>query len=104
MIFRPPNIYEYDDARRAARRRLPRMVFDYIDGAAGTGHGETLNLSALAAVRLQPRVLVDVSHRDLSVCLLGESVGLPFGTSPSNGILTWRNIAMAFCASASATS
>lgn len=82
MIFRPPNIYEYDDARRAARRRLPRMVFDYIDGAAGTGHGETLNLSALAAVRLQPRVLVDVSHRDLSVGLLGESAGLPFGTSP----------------------
>jgi isopentenyl diphosphate isomerase/L-lactate dehydrogenase-like FMN-dependent dehydrogenase len=75
-------IHSYEDARRLARRRLPRMVFDYIEGAAGSGHGEALNLAALAAVRLQPRVLVDVSQRDLSVALFDGTAGLPFGTSP----------------------
>ena len=45
-------IHGYEEARRLAQRRLPRLVFDYIDGAAGTGHGEALNLAALADVRL----------------------------------------------------
>lgn len=75
-------ILSYEDARRLARRRLPRMVFDYIEGAAGTGHGEELNLAALANVRLQPRVLVNVSDRELSVPLFDGTAGLPFGTSP----------------------
>lgn len=75
-------IHSYADARRQARRRLPWMVFDYIDGAAGEGTGEAANLAALRAVRLQPRVLVDVSQRDLSVPLLGQVAGLPFGISP----------------------
>lgn len=75
-------IETYDDARCLARRRLPRMVFDYIDGAAGNGHGEALNLAALADVRLQSRVLVNVSERDLSVPLFEGTAGLPFGTSP----------------------
>ena len=75
-------LYSYEDARAIARRRLPRMVFDYIDGTAGTGFGESLNLSALASVRLQPRVLVDVSMRDLSVAVFGSKCLLPFGVSP----------------------
>jgi len=75
-------IHGYVEARRLAQRRLPRLVFDYIDGAAGTGHGEALNLAALADVRLQTRVLCDVAERDLSVPLFGGTAGLPFGTSP----------------------
>jgi len=58
------------------------MVFDYIDGAAGEGHGERLNREALRALRLQPRVLNDVEHRDLTVALFGEIASLPFGISP----------------------
>lgn len=81
-MFTSNAIHTYEDARRLARRRLPRMVFDYIEGAAGTGHGEALNLAALADVRLQPRVLVDVSVRDLTVPLFDGTAGLPFGTSP----------------------
>lgn len=82
MFFRTPIIHTFDDARLAARKRLPRMVFDYIEGTAGVGHGEAANLAALAAIRLQPRVLVDVSTRRLMVPLLGEVADLPFGTSP----------------------
>ncbi len=75
-------IHSYEDARRLARRRLPWMVFDYIDGAAGEGHGEAANLAALRDIRLQPRVLLDVSARDLGVRVLGQDYHLPFGISP----------------------
>lgn len=75
-------IHCYADARELARQRLPRMVFDYIDGTAGHGYGQDLNLRAIESIRLQPRVLVDVTQRDLSVPLFGDVAGLPFGTSP----------------------
>lgn len=77
-----PQIHSYEDARRLARRRLPWMVFDYIDGAAGTGHGEALNLAALQAIRLQPRVLVNVEKRDIGVPVFDHDGKLPFGISP----------------------
>ena len=58
------------------------MVFDYIDGAAGTGCGELRGRDALADIMLQPRVLQGAEHRSLSVPLLGQESGLPFGVSP----------------------
>ena len=81
-MFGAPQIHSYEDARRLARRRLPWMVFDYIDGAAGTGHGEALNLAALQAIRLQPRVLVNVEERDIGVRVFDHDGKLPFGISP----------------------
>jgi len=75
-------VHSCADARALARHRLPWMVFDYIDGAAGEGYGERLNREALQAVRLQPRVLNNVEERSLNVDLLGREAGLPFGISP----------------------
>ena len=75
-------IHSSADARRLARRRLPWMVFDYIDGAAGEGHGEALNLAALRDLRLQPRVLVNVGSRDLGVRVFDHVADCPFGISP----------------------
>jgi L-lactate dehydrogenase (cytochrome) len=82
VIFGAPEIHSYAEARALARRRLPWMVFDYIDGAAGEGQGEALNLAALRDMRLQPRVLVDVSDRDLSVPVFDHKSKIPFGISP----------------------
>jgi (S)-mandelate dehydrogenase len=81
-MFGAPQIHSYADARTYARKRLPWMVFDYIDGAAGEGHGEAMNLSALRDIRLQPRVLVDVTRRDLSVKVFDHEAKIPFGISP----------------------
>ncbi len=77
-----PEIHSSNDARDYARSRLPWMVFDYIDGAAGEGYGEALNRAALRDLRLQPRVLNDVEKRTLAVELFGQSADLPFGISP----------------------
>ncbi|WP_282063071.1 alpha-hydroxy acid oxidase [Roseobacter litoralis] len=75
-------IHSYDDARRIARRRLPWMVFDYIDGAAGNGVAEARNLAALRDVELQPRVLRDVARRDIGVQVFEHAGQTPFGISP----------------------
>ena len=75
-------IHSCADARILAQQRLPWMVFDYIDGAAGSGYGEQLNRDTLQGIRLQPRVLNNVEHRDLSVDILGQVSNLPFGISP----------------------
>ncbi|MFK7994405.1 MAG: alpha-hydroxy acid oxidase [Granulosicoccus sp.] len=75
-------IHAYSDARLLAKRRLPWMVFDYIDGAAGEGYGEALNRKVLQDIRLQPSVLVNVEQRALDVNVFDHAGTRPFGISP----------------------
>lgn len=75
-------IHSAEDARRLARRRLPWMVFDYIDGAAGTETGARRNRDALDTALLKPRILRDVSQRNLSKPLFGAQSQRPFGIAP----------------------
>ncbi len=81
MLF-DTGIHSTADARRLARKRLPWMVFDYIDGSAGEEHGAALTRKALQDIRLSPRVLRNVSDRDLSVTLFNTPMQRPFGISP----------------------
>lgn len=76
------DIHSAEDARRLARRRLPWMVFDYIDGAAGAQTGAARNRAAFDAAALRRRILRDVSQRSMAVPLFGETAGTPFGISP----------------------
>ncbi len=68
--------------REAARRRLPRFLFDYIDGAAYDELTCRRNVADLGAVRLRQRVLRDVSLVDTSTDLLGESWAMPVALGP----------------------
>ena len=70
------------ELRLRARARLPRVVFDFIDG--GAGHEDTLrrNESAFGDLRLLPRVLRPCRERDLSTELLGQRYAMPFGVTP----------------------
>ena len=70
------------DARKYARRRLPRMIFDYIDGGAGDDLACARNVDAIDAIRLLPRVLVNVENRRYRKQLLGQTWNLPFGIAP----------------------
>lgn len=85
-----PHLHTVDDARRLARRRLPRMMFDFVDGAAGAEVGKDRNQAAFQDVLLQPRVLVNVEKRILSRKIFGRTMGLPFGFAPMGMCnLTW---------------
>ncbi len=77
-----PGLISVEDARVRARRRLPRLIFDFIDGATGREHGARINEEAIRQIRLQPRVLVNVENRTLGTKLLGRDHGLPFGVAP----------------------
>ena len=72
-----------DDFRVAARRKLPRMVWDFVDGGADGELALAANPAALDAVLFEPRSLVDVADRDLSTEVFGKRVRLPLILSPS---------------------
>lgn len=83
---RPVNV---GDFRSIARRRLPRAVFDYVDGAAGDERGTSRNAAALQRILFRPHALTDVSSRDLSVPLFGAALPLPIVIGPTglNGVV-----------------
>jgi len=76
-------IVSIDDLRLAAKRRLPRFVFDYIEGGAGDEVTVRRNVGGFAPYALMPRVFTDVSRRDLSTRLLGETVPFPLVIAPT---------------------
>lgn len=75
-------ILSVDDFQKAARRRLPRIFADYIEGGAFSETTLARNRADLQDLRLRQRVLRPVGGPDLSVSLLGERVALPFGPGP----------------------
>src|ERR671918_1188860 len=71
------------DLRRLARRRLPRGVFDYIDGGAEDERTLAANSAAFARVTFRPRVLREVGEVDPSTTLLGRRLPLPLVLAPT---------------------
>jgi 4-hydroxymandelate oxidase len=71
-----------DDFETAARRRLTPMAYAYIAGAAGDEQTMRRNREAFAALRLKPRVLVDASHLDTRIELLGRMLDFPILLAP----------------------
>src|ERR671932_1506478 len=70
------------DYRELARRRLPRQLFDYIDGGAYEEATMRANVSDLGDVLLRQVVMRDVSVRDPSVEVLGQRLSLPLALAP----------------------
>jgi len=70
------------DYRELARRRLPRFLFEYIDGGSYAETTLGRNVSDLRDVALRQRVLRDVSDIDLSATLFGQKVRLPVALAP----------------------
>lgn len=70
------------DARALAAQRLPRLIFDFIDGGAGDELCITRNISDLQGVLLQARSLAEVNAISLKTSFLGNDWDLPFGIAP----------------------
>lgn len=71
-----------DDLRRAARRRLPSVLFDYIEGGAEDEQTMRWNQGAFAQHAFVPRVLRDVTDVDLSTSVAGVPMSMPLITAP----------------------
>jgi L-lactate dehydrogenase (cytochrome) len=70
------------DYRELARRRLPRQLFDYVDGGAYDEATMRANVADLQAVLLRQVVMRDVSVRDASVTVLGQELAMPVVLAP----------------------
>jgi L-lactate dehydrogenase (cytochrome) len=70
------------DYRELARRRLPRFLFDYIDGGSYAEVTLRRNVADLEAIALRQRVLRDVSNIDLTTNLFGQDMRLPVALAP----------------------
>jgi len=76
-------ITNIEDLRVLARRRVPKALFDYVDGGSYDELTLRANRADLDAIRLRQRVLVDTSKRDLSTVLLGEKISMPVVIAPT---------------------
>ncbi|HVP98439.1 MAG TPA: alpha-hydroxy acid oxidase [Roseiarcus sp.] len=79
----PRKGYSVHALRRLAKQRLPRMLFDMVDGAAGDEITMRRNEAALAEIELVPKVLAGAPKRDQSVVLFGVTLPSPVIIGPT---------------------
>ena len=72
-----------DDVRQMAKCRLPRAVFDYVDGGADEEITQRENRAAFQTLRFTPRVLNDVADVDIAADVLGRRYDAPLGLCPT---------------------
>ena len=85
MMAKTVNVADY---RALAKKRLPKIVFDYLDGGAEDELGLERNRQGFEQILFRPRRLVDVSQRSMSIDLLGKRIPAPMVIAPTglNGI------------------
>ncbi len=81
-ILPSQKIFSIKDARELSRKRLPKLVFDFIDGASGDEKLAEINSTALDQIRLEPKVLRNVEKRSLKKKVLSYKFDYPFGFAP----------------------
>jgi (S)-mandelate dehydrogenase len=83
--------FSIEDLRRAAKRRLPRAVFDFIDGGAEDERTLAGNRAAFSNAKLLRRVLVGVASVDTGTRILGSPSKLPIAIAPTGAVgFGWR--------------
>jgi len=79
----PSAITCVEDLRAIARRRVPRMFYDYVDGGSWTESTYVANEADFARIRLRQRVAVNLENRSLKTRMLGEEVTMPVALAPT---------------------
>jgi len=72
-----------EDLRKLAERRVPRMFYDYVDSGSWSESTLQANEVDLQAIKFRQRVAIDVSQRDTTMEMLGETVTMPVALAPT---------------------
>jgi L-lactate dehydrogenase (cytochrome) len=72
-----------DDLKQMARRRVPKMFFDYADSGALTEQTYRENESDFAKIKLRQRIAVDMTDRTLASQMIGQKVAMPIALAPT---------------------
>lgn len=76
-------VVNIDDLRKLAKKRLPKIAYDFIEGGTDDEVGLVTNEQAFRQARIVPRYLVDVSVRDQSTTIFGRTYSSPIGIAPT---------------------
>jgi L-lactate dehydrogenase (cytochrome) len=76
-------ITNIEDLRVLARRRVPRMFYDYADSGAWTESTYRANEAEFANIRLRQRVAIDIEKRSLRTRMIGQDVAMPVALAPT---------------------
>ena len=83
-------IHSVEDARQLAKKRMPKLMFDFVDGSSGDERLCEVNSTALDQIRLEPKVLRNVESRNIKKKIFVFEFDQPFGFSPMGMCnLTW---------------
>ena len=82
MFKTSDKIFSPSDAYELAKKRLPKIIFDYVEGAAGDEELSKLNRSVIKTEKLIPRILLDVEERSISKKVFDHKFDMPFGIAP----------------------
>ena len=84
--------YSIEDLRKMAKKRLPRCIFEYVDGAAEDGIAKEHNREVYRSLKIKNRVLKDVSKRSTATEIFGKKITMPYAISPtaSAGLMSDR--------------
>jgi L-lactate dehydrogenase (cytochrome) len=75
-------ILEINDLKNLARKRTPKMFFDYCDSGSWTESTYAANESDFARIKLRQRVAVDMTNRTLASQMIGQDVAMPLAIAP----------------------
>ena len=75
-------IFDSNDVKWLSQKKLPKLIYDFIEGATGREVAVKQNLKSFDEIKLLPRSLRDVSKRSLTTEFLGQKFDQPFGISP----------------------
>ena len=78
-----PVITNIEDLRTVARKRCPRVMFDYVDSGAYDEVTRDANRDELRALRFRQKVLIDTTGRSMATTLLGTELTLPVAIAPT---------------------
>ena len=78
-----PVITNIEDLRRLAKKRVPRMFYDYADSGSWTEGTYRANESDFQKIKLRQRILVNMEHRSTATTMIGEKIAMPVAIAPT---------------------
>src|SRR6202008_5042714 len=79
----PQPITTIEELRILAKKRVPKMFYDYVDSGAWTGSTYEANETDFKRIKLRQRVAVDMSNRSLAPTMVGQPVSMPVALAPT---------------------
>ena len=83
MFYKMRKILNVNDMKKIARRKVPRMFFDYCESGSWTESTKRVNESDFSRARFKQKILVDMTNRNVATEIIGEKASMPLVLAPT---------------------